>query len=107
MLPLPDQRGPGQDHGERGDLVDEGDDGAEPGGVAVGIELFADDDAEGELGLRVRAVDERVDAIAEDVLDIAGTDARLLHCGGVHGHLHLGGPAAAKVEIRTGSEWRR
>ena len=107
VLAFPDQRGPGEDHGERGDLVDEGDDRAEPGRLAVGIELLADNDAQGQLGLRVAAVDERGDAIGEDVLDVAGTDARLLHCGGVHGHLHLGGPAAAEVETRSGSEWRR
>ena len=61
----------------------------------------------GSSGFASRAVDERVDAIGEDVLDVAGADARLLHGGGVHVHLHLGGPAAAKVETRTGSEWRR
>ena len=42
------------------------------------------------------------DAIGEDILDVAGADARLLHRGGVHGHLHLGGPAAAEVGLEAG-----
>src|SRR5262245_64718278 len=47
--------------------------------VAVRVEGLADDDAEGEFRLRVRAVDERVDAVDQDVPDVAGTDAGLRH----------------------------
>ena len=104
VLALSDQGGPGQDHGERGDLVDEGHDGAEPGGLAVGVEGFADDDAKGKFQLRVRPVDEQVDAVDQHVLDVAGTDAGLLHGRGVHINLDLGGPATTKVELEPGRD---
>src|SRR6516225_8804296 len=102
MLALPDQGGPGQNHGERGDLVDEGDDGAKPGSVAVGVEVFADDDAKGEFRFRVGPVDEGVDAVDQDVFDVAGPDAGLLHRRGVHIDLDLGWSAATKVDFESG-----
>ena len=47
-------------------------------------------------------MDERVDAVDQDVLDVAGTDACLLHGRGVDINLDLGGPATTKVELEPG-----
>jgi hypothetical protein len=49
-------------------------------------------------------VNERVGAIGQHVLDVAGTDAGLHHGRGIRIDLDLGGPAATKVELEPGRD---
>ena len=81
----------------RRDLIDDGHDALEPRRHAVGVEQLANDQIDGRLRRDVRALEEGRDPIVDDVLDVAGADAGLLHGGRVD--VHLDGRVAAGAEV--------
>ena len=90
VLALADQRRPGQDDRQRRDLVDDGHDAVEPGRVPVRIVGLSDDDLDRARRRVLRAPEEAGDLVREDIPDVAGADAGLLHGGRIDVDLQFG-----------------
>jgi len=87
VLAFPDDRGTGKNDRQQRQLIDDGHDARKPGGYAVWIEHLAHDQIKRFGRLLACAAHEARDALIDDVPDVPGSDAGLLHGGRIDIHL--------------------